>query len=392
MTNTAERARRMRALARLYSRQLDHVASKFVGREEAVRVLGLAVLCREHVLLIGPPGTAKTAIVNEFQQVFIGMKHFSYLLTRFTEPAELFGPLNVELFNSQSIFRYNTTDMLPTAHIAFLDEVFSGSSAILNTLLTLINERLFYNGPEKQPADLHTLLGSTNSLPSDPLLAAFGDRFLLRCTLDYVGPDRVERLLATGWEHEQPAGADDQDQARFSLAKLEQLQREVTAIDVSGVRPLLAATLRILGGQGVQFSDRRAVKAQKLIAASALLAGRREAIREDLSVLAYLWTQEGDDKTIREILSQEDIPSEANLHVSREASALVLNLRELTHGARGTTQAERRDLVEQLHLLHQEAEEDHPEEAELLRDIEEAYAAALGALRNEEREGAVGHV
>ena len=394
MTNPAAHAKRMRVQARLYSRQLNRVAEKFVGREEAVRVLGLAMLCREHVLLIGPPGTAKTAIVGVFEQMFSGMKQFSYLLTRFTEPAELFGPLDVKLFNTESIFRYNTKDMLPMAHIAFLDEVFAGSSAILNTLLTLINERMFYNGPEKQTAALHTLLGSTNTLPTDPLLAAFGDRFMLRCTLQYVGPDRVEKLLERGWEREEQLGqaAVDPNRARFPLQHLEELQREVTAIGVSDVRPLLATVLRTLGAQGVQFSDRRAVKAQKLIAASALLAGRREAVREDLGVLAYLWTQDGDDKTIREILSQEDVPSEVNPHTRRESATLVLDLRELTDGTRGDTEAERRDLVQQLHLLRQEAEDDHSGDAALLDEINQAYAAALAALTNEEREGAVGYV
>ena len=205
------------------------------------------------------------------------------------------------------------------AHMAFLDEVFAGSSAILNTLLTLINERMFYNGPEKQPAALHTLLGSTNTLPSDPLLAAFGDRFLLRCTLQYVGPDRVEKLLARGWEHEEQlgqAGADGRPEPG-------QVPAGAPGGAAAGSGPrsacptcgrLLATVLRTLGAQGVQFSDRRAVKAQKLIAASALLAGRREAVREDLGVLAYLWTQDGDDKTIREILSQADVPSEVNPH------------------------------------------------------------------------------
>jgi MoxR-like ATPase len=393
--NPAAHAQHMRVQARLYSRQLNRVAEKFVDREEAVRVLGLAMLCREHVLLIGPPGTAKTAIVGVFEQMFSGMKQFSYLLTRFTEPAELFGPLDVKLFNTKSIFRYNTTDMLPMAHIAFLDEVFAGSSAILNTLLTLINERMFYNGPEKQTAALHTLLGSTNTLPTDPLLAAFGDRFMLRCTLKYVGPDRVEKLLERGWEREEQSGrpaAVDPNLTRFPLADLEELQREVTAIGVSGVRPLLAKVLRTLGAQGVQFSDRRVVKAQKLIAASALLAGRREAVREDLGVLAYLWTQDGDDKTIREILSQADVPSEVNPHTRRESSTLVLELRELTDGTRGDTEAERRDLVEQLHLLRQEAEDDHSGDAALLDEINQAYTAALAALTNEEREGAVGYV
>jgi len=399
--NPVDRVWQMRAQARLYASRLDAVAKEFVARDEVIRVIGLATLCREHVLLIGPPGTAKTAVIDAFLRVLKGTRHFSYLLTRFTEPAELYGPLDVEQFN-RGTFRYHTEGMLPKAHLAFLDEVFSGSSAILNTLLALINERVFYNGPERQTADLHTLLGSTNGLPTDPLLAAFGDRFLLRCKLDYVGPDQLGKLLETGWRHEQrlvsPGQADGQfnaaqnpDLERFPLSKLEELQQEVTQIGVSEVRPLLATVLRTLAANGVRFSDRRAVKAQKMIAASALLAGRREAVREDLGVLAYLWTQEGDDKTIRDVLTQEDVPIDLNPRLRRESSTITFELRELTRGTRGTTSAEREDLVQRLRLLREEAEDDHPDDTELRGEIEQAYTAALAAL-SDEREGAVDHV
>jgi MoxR-like ATPase len=157
------------------------------------------------------------------------------------------------------------------------------------------------------------------------------------------------------------------------------------------VRPLLSRVLRTLASNGVQFSDRRAVKAQKLIAASALLAGRREAVREDVGVLAYLWTQDGDDKSIREVLTHEEVPIELTRHERRESSTIILELRELTDGTRGTTEAERRALVQRLHALRQEAQDDHPDDASLVDQIGQAYSMALAALGSEQ-EGAVGHV
>ena len=117
------------------------LGDRYVDRKEAIRLLALATVCREHVLLIGPPGTAKTGLVDQFCRS-VGARQFRYLLTRFTEPSELFGPLDIEQFQAGS-YRIRTENMLPEAEIVFLDEVFQGSSAILNTLLTLLNERRF---------------------------------------------------------------------------------------------------------------------------------------------------------------------------------------------------------------------------------------------------------
>ena len=152
------------------------LAARYVGRQHVLELLQLAVVCREHVLLIGSPGTAKTDIALRFAQS-IGARPFRYLLTRFTEPAELFGPLNVELFGKGE-YRLNTRGMLPDAEIVVLDEVFHGSSAILNTLLAMINDRCFHNGPREEPVPLFSVIGTTNQIPDDPGLAAFTDRFL----------------------------------------------------------------------------------------------------------------------------------------------------------------------------------------------------------------------
>ncbi|WP_322770293.1 AAA family ATPase, partial [Frankia sp. Cr1] len=161
-----------RVLARTFATRLHDVKQSFVGRDEAVDLVALAVLCREHVLLVGPPGTAKTSLLERFRRM-LDARYFSYLLTRFTEPAELYGPVDIRRFQTEGVYQVNTAGMLPEADIAFLDEVFQGSSAILNTLLTLINERTFHNGAQAVPANLITLLGSSNDIPDDPVLAAF---------------------------------------------------------------------------------------------------------------------------------------------------------------------------------------------------------------------------
>ena len=161
--------------------------AQFDERDEAVDLLTLAAVCQEHLLLIGPPGTAKTELVRRFTEL-IDAQRFHYLLTRFTEPSELFGPLDLAAFHDRR-FHIRTDGMLPTAEIAFLDEVFQGSSAILNTLLTLVNERVFYNGATPQPVPLISLIGASNDLPDDPVLRAFADRFPLRVQVEPVADD-----------------------------------------------------------------------------------------------------------------------------------------------------------------------------------------------------------
>src|SRR5262249_38162923 len=131
----------------------------------------------------------------------VDARGFHYLLTRFTEPSELFGPLDLEKFQDGT-FHIRTEGMLPEAQIAFLDEVFQGSSAILNSLLTLVNERVFHNGSYRQPVPLITLVGASNSLPDDPAVYAFADRFVLRLQVDRVPDERLDELIGQGWELE----------------------------------------------------------------------------------------------------------------------------------------------------------------------------------------------
>ena len=255
-------------------------ASKnLIERAPLVEAVVLAAVAGEHLLVVGPPGTAKSQAVRRIAGA-LGGRYFEYLLGRFSEPSEIFGPVDLRRLR-EGVVQTQTDGMLPEAEIAFLDEVFQGSTAILNTLLGLLNERVFRRGHDAINAPLRTCCAASNALPDDPNLAAFADRFLLRLWVSPVPDAQLEELLEGGWAS---------DEAVTNLATINDvdiLARAAKSADMTRVRSHLAEALRLLRGAGVELSDRRAVKTQKLIAAAAVLDGR--AAPDDGDLWPLVW-------------------------------------------------------------------------------------------------------
>jgi len=276
-----------------------------VEREQLAELMVLGAVAQEHLLVIGSPGTAKSAVVRRVA-ASLGGNYFEYLLGRFTEPSELFGPVNLSKLRD-GLVETETHGMLPEADIAFLDEVFLGSTAILNTLLGLLNERQFRRGHTRLRCPLRICVGAANGLPEDEGLAAFADRFLLQCFVDPVADNRLEDLLAGGWEAGRHAVA-----ARASLGCLDVLNAAVPEVGMEAVRPALAQAIRQLRQAGIALSDRRIVRAQRLIAASAVLAGRQQAGVADLWPLLFAIPsaagQAAARETLRDVLAEASHP------------------------------------------------------------------------------------
>src|SRR5512144_1889257 len=174
---------------------LDAMAHGLVERRRQVRLALLTALAGEHTLLIGPPGTAKSDLARRLHRAFRDAAYFERLLTRFSVPEELFGPLSIAALE-QDRYERQTEGYLPSASIAFIDEVFKANSAILNALLTLLNEREFDNGAVRQDCPLISVIGATNEVPEGEVAEAFFDRFLVRLPVAPVSADGFRELLS----------------------------------------------------------------------------------------------------------------------------------------------------------------------------------------------------
>lgn len=252
-----------------------------VERETLVEAIVLAAVAGEHLLVIGPPGTAKSEAARRVARA-LGGRTFEYLLGRFTEPNEIFGPIDLRKLREGTV-EVETTGMLPEAEIAFLDEVFLGSTAILNTLLGVLNERVFRRGHTVRAVPLRVAIGASNALPEDESLAAFADRFLLRAFVEPVGDPFLEQLLTEGWGVQGPPP----EPVPGAMAALDTLSAMLRQVDLTEARPHLAHAVRVMRKAGIVLPDRRVVRTQRLIAAAALLDGRSRAGPADLWPVIY---------------------------------------------------------------------------------------------------------
>lgn len=263
---------------------LQQLKSTFVGKDEIIDLMGICLAGRENLFLLGPPGTAKSALVRGLANMLDG-KTFEYLLTRFTEPNELFGPFDIRKLREGELVT-NTEGMLPEASLIFLDELLNANSAILNSLLMVLNERIFRRGRETRALPALMIVGASNHLPEDEALQALYDRFLLRATCENVDPAQLNEVLHAGWKLEQPgAGITN----TISAEEIKQLQQLTHLVNLDEIRPAYITLIQQLRNAGLMISDRRAVKLQRVIAASALLCKRLVAAPSDMWVLRYIW-------------------------------------------------------------------------------------------------------
>lgn len=284
------------------SQQLKAIQQKlnerFYDREEEIEALLTALLSRQHLLFIGPAGTGKSVLSSMLGEIVEGSHYFQHLLTPFSTPEELFGVLSLKDLE-QGIYKRNVKNMLPEAHFAFIDEIFKANSAILNSLLTLINERIFYNNGVPIPTPLMTIVGSSNEyIEEGEGLEALFDRFLLRYEVNYI---REEESFIAMLKDRTPIQI-----PKISMGELYEYQVRVANVDISdAIYETIAKIRQALQDAGIRPSDRRFKQSLSILKAKAYLAGRNEVQRTDLNILAnVLWETIEQKSTTQEIINE----------------------------------------------------------------------------------------
>lgn len=283
----------------------------FLEREHIVDGLLATLLCKQNAFLLGAPGTGKSDLVRAICNGIEGADYFGYLLTPTSDPSEIFGPVAVSKLLADEYTR-DVHGYLPSCHIAFLDELFRGSSAILNSLLTLLNERTFNNGKDTITTPIQSIISATNSWPEEESLQAFADRFIFRPEVQFLSGKASKSILdqwALGIQERPKVGV------HLTLKELEQLQEAAQQIGISDNFLSDYSTLwEILSSNGVTISDRRRVQILKFLKAWALVQGETQLTSDHFhnSLIHMIYRSPEDQKTIREVIDTQ-FPTAAKL-------------------------------------------------------------------------------
>lgn len=263
---------------------IKELKSDFYERDEVVEGSVCALLTSNHMLILGPPGTAKSQLSNELCSRITGTQYFHWLLTKFTTPEEIFGSVSLKGLENDE-YRRITTHKFPEAHIAFLDEIFKASSSILNSLLTAVNERIFFNGTAKYEIPLISLFGASNELPADDdELDALYDRFMLRYAVGYIKEDFRFLKMVQGVNG-------NKEKTRISLEELMEIRDMLSDVKIPpSIYKIVLKIRNELGRKGILLSDRRYKNSFDIIKANALIKSKMQVNEDDLKILEHiLW-------------------------------------------------------------------------------------------------------
>jgi MoxR-like ATPase len=270
----------------------------FKERDAEINGSLLALLSGEHVLLLGPPGTAKTLLANKICETIEDGNFFHYLLTRFSTPEEVFGPLSLKALERDEFSR-RVEGYLPTAHIALLDEIFKANSSILNSLLTVLNERKYHNGKELMDVPLFSVFGASNELPEeDESLEALYDRFLFRYRVDYIQhEENLEKLIFENVEDFEPS-------IKLPIEIIKEIQNRAKSLPVDPeVRTIVKGLRRDLKNSNIFVSDRRWKKIINMLRIASAVNGHSSVNRMTIVLLQHvLWDVPEQKETIRKLI------------------------------------------------------------------------------------------
>jgi len=323
-------------------------------REHVIDGLLATLLSKQNAFLLGVPGTGKSDLVRNICKGITGANYFGYLLTPTTDPSEVFGPVAVTKLLKDEYTR-DVSGYLPDSHIGFLDELFRGSSAILNSLLTLLNERTFNNGKTVVKTPIQSIVAATNSWPDEESLQAFADRFLFRPTVDLLRKPVSKRRL-----DEWALSLVDRPQVgeHLTLEELQQLQDAASEIPASEeFLDRFSGVWEMLASRNIVVSDRRRVQILKFLKAWALVQGDDELYPEHLhnSIVHIVYQSKEDQDVIVEVLEQE-IPTADRVFndAKRAAAGIMAEYSSHSHKYKAKGLGDLNDFVVNLRKYHKD--------------------------------------
>lgn len=275
------------AIREKFARTRTDLSATLIERDEDVDLVLTALIANEHVLLVGPPGCGKSLLLDSVL-TWIGGPKFSILLTKFTTPEEVVGPVSLAALKEDKFLRV-TTGKLPEANFAFIDECFKGSSAILNCLLKILNERVFDAGDGvARPVPLKLCVGASNEWPSPENgkeLSALFDRFLLRKTVTPIRSQTGRQRLLWARSHTPSLSTS------LTPTEVERARKAAESLPwTADAKEALEVVLKELAREGVHPGDRRQFKTVRVVQAYAYLEGAHDVKPEHLEVAAHcLW-------------------------------------------------------------------------------------------------------
>ena len=291
----------------------------FVEREEVLHGLALAILSENNILLLGPPGIAKSMAVRSWREHITDANYFEWLLTKFSTPEEVFGPLSLKALEEDRYSRI-TNNKLPEAHFGFLDEIFKCNSGLLNSLLPVLNERKFHNDGVSVDIPLLAVVGASNEIPdTDDGLEALFDRFLIKFNVKPIQEESNFKQMITSTA---PAPS-----TVISLDEINQARQMVKDVTVNeGMADVLIKLRRKLEHDGIHATDRTYNTAMRILKAEAFLNGRDTLQEDDFDVLRnVLWTDPDDERKVWQIILEQISPEKGKIVSLYEAAVEVAN-------------------------------------------------------------------
>lgn len=278
----------------------------FVERDDVIDNSIKALITGQSVLMIGPPGTAKSALTNELCNRINNGNYFSWLLNRTSDPAEILGPFSIKEMEDDRFLRV-TTNKLPEAEIVFLDEIFKSNEPTLNILLPIINEKLFYNDGVAVDVPLVTLFAASNEFPEDDSLLALYDRMIFRMYVDYIGDVQNKLKMFKGFLNKE----DNSTVTTVSLKELKQLRSALDDVEISDdILKEYIALMNALLREGIVVSDRRQNECLRVLKSNAIMNNRWSVDETDFKCLKdVLWNDMDDIEVIEEILKESSLTS-----------------------------------------------------------------------------------